>query len=334
MKTLKRIIILVFCVCMTVPIVLAAKTDSDYLKELNPHISTNKVELKIPNKSKQCIYLYVEEKAELQIGWDDYIDAEIGDYKNGRYPIYIYALKSGKTKLEIEIHGNETDEEGFDIAIWSTAVTVNVKKNNNKVVGYWNAVNDDDIECSTSMSDQYIYRYSEQYELSDGRRYQFSSDNKNVKISKEGNITIKKNFCGAAKVTIKSNHNVWIGKKKTTISIVVTPARVKIGEPSSPKKEIIATKIKLVPGATGYQVFIGKSLGDSGDLKWKSKENTKVFINKNQVKNGQIRLHNKKGGKKHIVSGKWYHLKVRAYKTVKGKKIFGEWSDEWAIRVK
>lgn len=314
------------------------KDSADEPIDLHPRLSTKKVELEIPNHSRKIIYLYVDEEINTwSVGHDAIVDIDFGEYKNGRYPIYIQALKPGKDTLHFEFEKTKySEDEGVStIWEWETFVSVNVKKTQKSRFGYWDVEETEPLKVPLSSRDQYVYLYAmPSSEL--GEKFSYSSNNKNVSVSNNGKITVKKRFCGTAKLTVKSKTGRFCStdSNKKTIKVIVAPEQVQIKEPESPQKETITTKIKLVPEATGYQVLVGKSKGTTGDLYWKSTENHSFIVKKNQIKNGKIKISNKKGGKKHIISGHWYHIKVRAYKTVNGKKIYGDWSDGWAIKVK
>lgn len=111
----------------------------------------------------------------------------------------------------------------------------------------------------------------------------------------------------SSKPTDKSN-----GKKKVSVK------PVDLKKVKSPSKKAIEVQWKKVSGASGYQICLG--------------------LNKNMTK-GKKTV-NVKGGKKtkkvikKLKRKKKYYVKVRAYKTVKGKKNYGDWSKVKKVKVK
>ena len=114
-------------------------------------------------------------------------------------------------------------------------------------------------------------------------------------------------------VTFKGNYS---GTKKLTFEIV--PAKVALSKLTAGKKQLTATW-KTVSGVTGYEVQYSTS------KKFTKKTTKTVTIKKAKSKNATI---------KKLKKGKKYYVKVRAYKTVSGKKIYGAWSSVKNIKVK
>lgn len=114
-------------------------------------------------------------------------------------------------------------------------------------------------------------------------------------------------------VTFKGNYS---GTKKLTFEIV--PAKVTLSKLTSGTKQLTATW-KTVSGATGYEVAYSTS------SKFTSKTTKKVTIKKAKTTKTTV---------KKLKKGKKYYVKVRAYKTVDGKKIYGAWSAVKSVKVK
>ena len=114
---------------------------------------------------------------------------------------------------------------------------------------------------------------------------------------------------GKGTVTIKGKGN-YEGSKKITFYIV--PKKVSITK-SAPKKRAIYIKWKKATGASGYQIAYRKMGGN----KYKYTTTTKL---KKTIKS--------------LTSKKYHQVKVRAYKTVNGKKIYGEWSKVKKVKIK
>ncbi len=114
-------------------------------------------------------------------------------------------------------------------------------------------------------------------------------------------------------VTFKGNYS---GTKKLTFEIV--PAKANLSKLTAGKKQLTATW-KTVSGVTGYEVQYSTS------KKFTKKTTKTVTIKKAKTKKTTI---------KKLTKGKKYYVKVRAYKTVSGKKIYGAYSAVKNVKVK
>lgn len=95
------------------------------------------------------------------------------------------------------------------------------------------------------------------------------------------------------------------------------PKKVVIKSVKSPSTGKVTVKWKKVSGTKGYQVVVGtnkKCTSNKKSATVKKKSSYKTF----------------KGLKK----GKKYYVRVRAYKVVRGKKVYGAWSGAKAVKVK
>ena len=115
----------------------------------------------------------------------------------------------------------------------------------------------------------------------------------------------------AVKVTITGKGN-YTGKIVKTIYIV--PAKPAISSVTGGKKNLTVS-YKKVTGASGYQ--IAYSTNQSSGYKY-------LNLNSKTYKKTITKLS----------SGKKYHVKVRAYKTINGKKYYGNYSAVKSVRVK
>ena len=114
-------------------------------------------------------------------------------------------------------------------------------------------------------------------------------------------------------VTFKGNYS---GTKKLTFEIV--PAKANLSKLTAGKKQLTATW-KTVSGVTGYEVQYSTS------KKFTKKTTKTVTIKKAKTKKTTI---------KKLSKGKKYFVRVRAYETVSGKKIYGAYSAVKNVKVK
>lgn len=141
----------------------------------------------------------------------------------------------------------------------------------------------------------------------------FTSDNKKVvTVNGEGKVSIK--GCGTAKITVATVADSKYDSTKKTIKITVKPKKSTITSLTSRKKTQMVLKWKKDSKASGYEIvysYNGKS--------------KKVDVKKNGTTSATI---------KKLKSKKTYSVKIRAYKKVDGKKIYGDFSKVKKIKVK
>ncbi len=111
------------------------------------------------------------------------------------------------------------------------------------------------------------------------------------------------------------------GKRKGSYSAVLSsatkPVRVALASLKSSKAKTLTVAWKKVSGANGYEIQYSTS------KKFKSAKT--VTVKKNKTVKATL---------KKLKSSKRYYVKVRAYKTVKGKKICGSWNIAKSIKIK
>lgn len=133
-------------------------------------------------------------------------------------------------------------------------------------------------------------------------------DGKTLTKGTDYTVTYKNNKNpGKATITIKGKGN-YTGTKIVTFKIV--PKKATVSSVTSTKKATLTVKVKKYSTATGYQIMIAKnSKFTSGKKSYVSSQNTTVT--KTFTK---------------LTKGKKYYVKVRAYKTIDGKRVYGTWS--------
>lgn len=112
---------------------------------------------------------------------------------------------------------------------------------------------------------------------------------------------------GMATITIKGNGN-YTGTKSVTFKII--PKKAAVSKLTSTKKAVLKVTWKKDTKATGYQVVIAKNKTFTSGRKTatitKNKTTSKTFTK--------------------LTKGKKYYAKVRAYKNISGKKVYGAYS--------
>lgn len=139
---------------------------------------------------------------------------------------------------------------------------------------------------------------------------EFKSSNKKVAtVSKKG--LVKAVNAGKAVITVtkkdgKETYEVWVSPKKTN--------GLKLNRKS---KTAIQIRWKRDEKATGYQIYMKTGAKGKYKLIKTIKKNKTVTYTKKKLK-----------------KGKTYYFKVRAYKTIRGKKNFGSYSSVKKMKVK
>ncbi|MBQ6393519.1 MAG: InlB B-repeat-containing protein, partial [Eubacterium sp.] len=144
-----------------------------------------------------------------------------------------------------------------------------------------------------------------------------SSNTKVATISSAGRITVK--GYGTTKITITAAGTVTYNKTVKTVSITVVPKKMKLKSVKSPKKgqlQIVWVKDKA---ANGYQIQFSR------DLDFKKGVYQKAVSSK---------LSKLKKPVTGLISKKRYYVRIRSYKKVSGKKLYGIWSYGKVVKIK
>ena len=138
-------------------------------------------------------------------------------------------------------------------------------------------------------------------------RYKTSSSSV-ATVSSSGAVTIK--GPGKATLTVAAAPTAAYKSASKTISLTVKPKKSTISSVTSSKYRTLTVKWKKDSKASGYQVVIAKNKSFTSGKKTAaiSKKTTTAKTFKN------------------LSSGKTYYAKVRAFKTVSGKKLYGSYS--------
>lgn len=154
----------------------------------------------------------------------------------------------------------------------------------------------------------------------DGKSVQYSTYNnetllyKNLKAG-EYFISID-NWAGAYSFYLTQNFNKFNGISATTTKKTSKPKKAKIKKVKGYKKALEVRYAK-VSGASRYQIQVAT------DKKFKKNKKT-VTAKKSKTK---VKISKLKKKKK-------YYVRVRAYKSVSGKKVYGAWSKVKTVKTK
>lgn len=149
-----------------------------------------------------------------------------------------------------------------------------------------------------------------------GGTLSYKSSNKKVAtINTKGKLTIKSFGKTVITVTAAANGNYLKTTKKFTIRVV--PNKVTLSKVTSTAKKTITSKWKKEKNASGYQMYISTKK----NFKKETYERTYKKSNTSAKLTG-------------LKKGRTYYVKIRAYKTVKGKKYYGPWSTVKKVKIK
>lgn len=139
-------------------------------------------------------------------------------------------------------------------------------------------------------------------------------DKKIATVTKKGKVTFKK--YGTTTITVKAKGNACYKAATKKIRITVTPKKISISKASSRKAKTMAVRWKQDKSVTGYQ------LAYAMDSKFKGAE--KVTLKGAKTNSGTVQK---------LRAGKKYYVRVRAYKKVGSKTIYGDWSKTKTVKI-
>lgn len=143
-----------------------------------------------------------------------------------------------------------------------------------------------------------------------------SSNTKVVTVDNTGKVAIK--GIGTATITIKAAATDSYKEASAKVEVIVNPKKATISKVTSPKKAQAKVTWKKDSGASGYQVVYSSN-------KSFTKNVTTVSVKKNSKTSLTI---------KKLTSKKKVYVKIRSYKTVNGKKMYGKYSKVKSVKVK
>lgn len=148
----------------------------------------------------------------------------------------------------------------------------------------------------------------------------YTSSNKKVATidKKSGKVSVK--GIGTTKITITAAAvSGKYDKAVKTITLTVTPKKVTIASAKNTGKKVFTATWKKDRTVSGYQIRY------TTDKKLKKNFKTAAKIKSNKTTKMTV---------KKLKKGKTYYVQVRAYKTVNGKAIYGNWSKTKAVKIR
>ncbi len=156
----------------------------------------------------------------------------------------------------------------------------------------------------------------------EGYKVSYSTDGKKWKTVKtdKTSLTVKKLKTGQSyrfkvRATAGSNQGAWSSVLKTATKV----GKVTVKSLKSSKSGTLTATWSRLSGANGYQIYLSTS------KKFTTKTTKKVTVKKNKTVKVTVKSLKKK---------KTYYVKLRGYKTVNDKKVYGAFSAVKSIKIK
>ena len=143
-----------------------------------------------------------------------------------------------------------------------------------------------------------------------------SSNNKVVTVDGKGKVTIKGSGNATITINAAATSNFNAASKKVTIT--VKPKKATLSSVKSNAKKKITIKWKKVATITGYEIQY------STDKKFKKATTTKTITKASTTSKTYSVLNRNKN----------YYVRIRAYKSSGGQKIYGAWTTSKAVKIK
>lgn len=156
----------------------------------------------------------------------------------------------------------------------------------------------------------------------DGYTVYYSKDGKTwlKKSASKASLTVKKLSSGTAyRFKVKAVAGEFTGKESSVVKTATKVKKVTLSSVKSSKAKQLTATWKTVSGANGYVLEYSTS------KKFTSKTTKKVTLAKSGTKKTTV---------KKLKSKKKYYVRIRAYKTVNGKKVYGSYSTVKNVTVK
>ncbi len=235
---------------------------------------------------------------------DGPVDIKWGDFERDGatcvFPLYIIGKSIGNDTLNVTLEGTANNGEQV---LASIQISVSVMEAGGSRANKITASNVKKKQSSKAQS------FNLNASAKGGAKLSYESDQDAVKVNGSGKVTIGKNFCGKANIKITAAAKGEYKETSKTVTVTVTPGKTKITIKSATTAKI-SFSWKKVPNASGY-ICTGK-VGKRPAAKADERGNTN-FNDTLRVTGGKF-AHNER-----------FTLKMRAYKIVGSKRIYGPW---------
>ena len=138
----------------------------------------------------------------------------------------------------------------------------------------------------------------------------YSSDNKSIKVDKNGVVTIPKKYVGSAKITIKAAETKNYAEAVKTITVSVKPEKTRVIKVKNVSKSSIEIQWKKISYATGYEI------------QYSTDKNFKKSVKKKTIKKPNTTSYTV--GK--LKKGNTYYVRIRTYKKTGAQMNYSLWS--------
>lgn len=219
----------------------------------------------------------------------------------------VHIIGEGTATITVKAEATDTKTEA------TKTITITVSKADEVKV-----VQAQSIKCTSSYTKAYGDKafVLNAKTTGDGTLSYVSSNSKVAAVDKNGKVSIK--GIGTATITIKASATENYKEASATVKITVNPKKATISKLTSPKKAQAKVTWKKDSKVTGYQVVYASN-------KSFTKNVTTTFVKKNTQSSLTI---------KKLTSKTKVYVKVRSYKVVNGKKMYGSYSAVKAVKVK
>lgn len=149
-----------------------------------------------------------------------------------------------------------------------------------------------------------------------GAKLTYRSDNKSVKVSKSGKVTIAKHFVGKVTITITAGATKDYTKTVKRVTVTVNPTGTTFRSVYNARGQKLKAYWKKNSSISGYQLQYGTS---------NQFTNCKTVTLKSPKYTGAVRTKLRKG--------KTYCVRIRTYKKVGGKTYYSAWSKTKQVNI-
>lgn len=219
--------------------------------------------------------------------WEDWVDD---------YSVYmtIQGNTLGSNDLTFSIEGTENNGQKV---LASTVVKVVVTDKANNTI---KASGVKKTQASKAQS------FNLKASAGDGAALKYKSNSNSVKVNSKGKVTIAKNFCGIAKITITSGETKKYIPTSKTVKVTVKPKKTKLKVPVHKTKKLKATWTK-VPNISGYH--LKPTVGTI----------TNQYLYMKSAKEMNLNITGFKKGTK-------YTIRIRPFVESDGERVYGAWT--------